>query len=166
MPSDALNSVPHTSSVRSSLGESLSWFGWLSLFLIILPASLFFLPALVVLSALTILVSVWLMQTLVGVFNLRRITIPAFFYYLYFAVILLPGFFIFSDEVTPTRWRFLFGIESVLITVPIGIAIANLFFRFNRRRIAIFFGCPVDVEAPGASTLRVYLILMALGLIF
>jgi hypothetical protein len=166
MPSDALNSVPHTSSVRSSLGEAVSWFGWLSLFLIVLPASLFFLPALAVLSALTILASVWLMQTLVGVFNLRRITIPAFFYYLYFAVILLPGFFIFSDEVTPTRWRFLFGIESVLITVPIGIAIANLLFRFNRKRIAIFFDSPVDVEAPGSSALRVYVILMALGLIF
>jgi oligosaccharide repeat unit polymerase len=107
-----------------------------------------------------------MMHRLVGLFNLRQITAPAFFYLLYFVSILVPGFFIFADEVTPSRWRFLFGIESVLITVPIGIAAANLFLGFNKRSIAEYFRQPVETEALGASAARLFIVFLVLVCVF
>ncbi|HTW24579.1 MAG TPA: oligosaccharide repeat unit polymerase [Candidatus Baltobacteraceae bacterium] len=149
-----------------SLGEAVSWTLWLTLFLIVVPAALFFLPGLVVLSAVVVLCSFWAMHRLVGLFNLRQITAPAFFYYLYFAVILVPGFFLFADEVTPSRWRFLFGIESVLLSVPAGIAIANVLLRFGKRSIARYFRRPVEPELPGPSDTRLFVLFFALSLAF
>jgi oligosaccharide repeat unit polymerase len=149
-----------------SLWEAFSWVLWLTLFFIVVPASLFFLPGLAVLSLIVILVSFWMMQRLVGLFNLRQITAPAFFYYLYFVAILVPGFFIFADEVTPSRGRFLFGIESVLVSVPAGIAIANLFLGFGRRGIAKYFRRPVDEETLGPSDSRLFVLVFVWAVVF
>jgi oligosaccharide repeat unit polymerase len=151
---------------RPSLSEAFSWLAWLILLLIVVPAGLFFLPGLAVLSLIVIGASLWMMHRLVGLFNLRQITAPAFFYYLYFASILLPGFFIFADEITPSRWRFLFGIESVLISVPIGIAIANLFLGFGKRSIGYFFRRPVDAEMLGSSDERLFIVFLVLAIAF
>jgi len=149
-----------------SLWEAFSWVLWLTLFLIAVPAILFFLPGLVVLSLIVILVSFWMMHRLVGLFNLRQITAPAFFFYLYFVAILVPGFFIFADEVTPSRVRFLFGIESVLISVPAGIAIANLFLGFGRGSIARYFRRPVEEETLGSADVGVFVLVFVLAVVF
>ena len=149
-----------------SLREAFSWVLWLTLLLVAVPASLFFLPGLAVLSLIVILISFWMMHRLVGLFNLRQITAPAFFYYLYFVAILVPGFFIFADEVTPSRGRFLFGIESVLISVPVGIAIANLFLGFGRRSIAKYFRRPVEEETLGPSDAGLFILVFLLAMFF
>ena len=146
--------------------EAFSWLLWLTLFLIVVPSGLLFLPGLAVLSIIVIGISLWMMQRLVGLFNLRQITAPAFFYYLYLVTILVPGFFIFADEVTPSRWRFLFGIESVLVTVPIGIATANLLMRFDKRSIAEYFRRPVETEALGRSATRLFVVFLLLACVF
>ena len=140
-------------------------FLWLTLFLLILPASLWILPPLVLLSGLIIAVSLWMMQRSVSLFNLRQLTIPALFYFMYFGIILIPGFFIFDAEITPSRWRFLFGIESVLLTVPLGICVANLLLRFRRQEIASYFRRPVALEPLDASAKRIYLIVLGLALV-
>jgi hypothetical protein len=149
-----------------SLWEPFSWLLWLTLFLIVVPSALFFLPGLAVLSSIVILLSLWAMHKLVSLFNLRQITAPSFFYYLYFVTILVPGFFIFADEVTPSRWRFLFGIESVLVSVPAGIALANVCLRFGRRSIAKYFRDPVEAEPLGPSDTRIFLLFFALAVAF
>jgi len=138
-------------------------FLWLALFFLVLPATLWILPPLAVLSGFLIMASLWIMQRLVGLFNLRQLTIPAFFYYLYFAVILVPGFFMFHDEITPSRWRFLFGIESVMLTVPLGIWLANVVLGFRRQETADYYRQPVALEPLGASAKRVYLIFLVLA---
>jgi len=140
-------------------------FLWLTFFLVILPASLWILPPLVLLSGLLITASLWMMHRLVGLFNLRQATIPALFYFMYVAIILTPGFFIFKDEITPSRWRFLFGIESVLVTVPLGIWLANLSLGFRRQEIANYFRQPVALEKQGARPKRIYLAVLVLALV-
>lgn len=151
---------------RSTPWEAFSWLLWLTLFLIVLPSGFIFLTWLAILSITVVAVSLWMMHRLVSVFNLRRVTAPMFFYYLYLITIVIPGFFIFADEVTPSRWRFLFGIESVLITVPIGIAIANLSLGFSKRSIAAFFRSPVDPEELGPSAVSLFAIFLALAVGF
>ena len=138
----------------------------LTLLLVVLPVSLWLLPPLAVLSGFLIAISLWWMQCLVGLFNIRQVTIPAFFYYLYIAIILIPGLVIFSDEVTPSRWRFLFGIESVLLTVPLGIWVANLILAFRRREVANYFRQPVAFETLDGSAKRIYFGFLALAAIF
>lgn len=151
---------------RSSPWEALWWLLWLTLLLIVVPAGLIFLPGLVVLSIIVIAVSMWMMHRLVGLFNLWQVTTPVFFYYLYFVTILVPGFFIFADEVTPSRWRFLFGIESILITVPVGIAIANLILGSSKRTVALYFRRPVEAEPLDSPSVTLFVVILSLATLF
>jgi oligosaccharide repeat unit polymerase len=163
---EGLNTAHDSFVVRSSPWEALWWLLWLTLLLIVVPAGLLFLPGLVVLSIAVIAISMWMMHRLAGLFNLRQVTAPVFFYYLYFVTILVPGFFIFADEVTPSRWRFLFGIESVLVTVPVGIAIANLILGSSKRNVALFFRRPVEAEPLGSSSVTLFILILVLGAVF
>jgi oligosaccharide repeat unit polymerase len=150
----------------SSFGREVFFqFALLVLFFLILPVSLWMLPRLALFSGLLIAASLWMMQRVVGLFNLRQVTIPAFFYFLYIAIILIPGFFIFNDEITPSRWRFLFGIESVVVTVPIGIWFASLFLGFRRQETADYFRRPVALEPLGAPAKRIYIAFLVLGFV-
>jgi oligosaccharide repeat unit polymerase len=159
--SDNLSTLTLASFVRETSLQYL----WLTLFLLIFPLSVWVLPPLALLSGFLIVASLWLMQRLVGLFNLKQLTIPGFFYYIYLAIILIPGFFVFREETTPSRWRFLFGIESVIITVPLGIWIANLVLDFRRQETANYFGRPLKAESLGASAKRLYLTSLALAIV-
>lgn len=103
------------------------------------------------------------MHRLVALFHLRRLTIPSFFYFIYLAVILTPGFFIFRDEYSQSRWHFLFGIESVLATVPLGIWIANSVFQFRQRDTEGYFRRQVATESLGRSGVRLYCVFLILA---
>lgn len=139
--------------------------GWAVFLGLVLPLSLWGLPSIALLSGLLIVASLIAMQRLVGLFDLRRLTIPAFFYLIYISVILIPGFFIFNDEITGSRGRFLFGIESVLITVPLGVWFANYCFGFRKRETTDYFRRPVAYEGLGAFSYRKYVTFLALALI-
>jgi oligosaccharide repeat unit polymerase len=138
---------------------------WLMLLFLIVPLSLWILPPLALLSGVLIAASLWMMQRLVGLFNLKQLTIPGFFYYIYLGIILIPGFFVFNEEATPSRWRFLFGIESVIVTVPVGIWLANLILDFRRQDTSNYFRQPLEVESLGGSAKRLYLAFLALAVV-
>lgn len=138
----------------------------LMLALLALPLCLWIFPPVVLISSLIVGLSFWSMHRLVGVFNFRRLTIPSLFFLMYVAIILIPGFSIFHDEVTPSRGRFLVGIESVLITVPVGILLANLFSGFGRKEIASYFRAPIEVERIGKPAKHLYIAVLLLSLGF
>ncbi len=119
----------------------------------------------VAVSALVAALSLWMMHRLVGLFSLRRLNIASFFYLIYAAVILIPGFFLFRDEITSSRTRFLFGIESVLISVPIGIFIANWSFGFANEDIKNYFQAEVQAEPRAPFLIRIYGVVLALGVL-
>ena len=148
--------LQHASVAASPLREPLSWFASLVGLLILVPAAIWLLPWLVLLSIGIVAISLWMMHRLIGLFNLKRVTIPAFFYFLYLSVILTPGFFIFQGEVTPSRWRFLFGIESVLIALPLGVWLAIVFLGGGKQRVEAFFSRPVDAEPLGPQAARLF----------
>jgi oligosaccharide repeat unit polymerase len=152
-------------SFRGVFWEYATWLAWAVLLVLVIPLGLWGLRPIALLSILLILASLIGMQRLVGLFALNRLAIPSLFYLIYISVILLPGFFIFADEITASRGRFLFGIESVLITVPLGIWIANLCFRFRQHETADYFNRPVSHETRSASSVRIYLVFLVIALI-
>ena len=130
------------------------------------PLSIWLLSPKAWFAGLSILLSLWMMHRLVGVFNVRCLTLPAFFYFMYFGIILVPGFFIFREEATPARDRFLFSIVSVLLTVPFGIWLANLLSHFRMNEIAEYFRRPVQAKSSATPNKRLFVIVLAISIGF
>lgn len=108
-------------------------------------------PSVELILALLIVVfppSLFVMQRLVNVLNIRHLTIPGFFYLTYLIIIFFPALFIAVDKPTPYRDVYLFAVASVLVTVPFGIWAANQVLRFSRKEIGAFFSRPVEEKSP------------------
>lgn len=96
-----------------------------------------------------LLASLALMQRAVAVFDLRRITFPAFWYLTYLAAVVVPGLVVAADRDHPNEPTFLFAVLSVLVTAPAGMLLANAVARFERPEIAAYFGRPLPPGVPG-----------------
>lgn len=141
---------------------------WFVILLLFVPAPMIFpeiFSPLVLVSGLVIALSLWMMHRLVDLFNFNRLTIPSFFYFFYFPVIVVPGFIIFSEEFTPFRGRYLIAIESVLLTVPLGILIANHLLRFRKQEIASYFNRPVSMERLDSLSVSFYVFFLILSML-
>lgn len=120
-------------------------------------------------SMLVMFFSVWFMHETVRAFDLRRPTIPGFWYISYLSMNWFPSVLIFLG-VTPEGYSypiysgphlqvFLFATSSVLLTVPIGIWLVNSAQRFGVDEISAFFGAPVKEDSirPGRYVLLLIL---------
>ena len=103
--------------------------------------------------------SLCLMQGLVKIFNYRHLTIPGFFYFVYTAVIFLPSIFVFLDKQGPYRYPYLFGSTSVLLTVPAGIMLASLVFKFKNAEVREFYEQELVDKTPSRELFYVLVIL-------
>jgi oligosaccharide repeat unit polymerase len=95
-------------------------------------------------SCVVVLISWALTRRSFDVFDLRRVTIGAFWYLTYLSMVFFPAFFVYTDQEGPYRSAFLFAVESVLITVPVGWWIANGYFHFRKRDVERYFAQPID----------------------
>jgi hypothetical protein len=120
---------------------------------------------LVFISGVVIVLSGWMMQRTIRVFNLRALTIPGFFYWAYLGVIVFPAFFVFADQIDPYRYRYLFAVESVLITVPLGVVSVNWALHFKRKEIGDYYDRPTTGGSPRGSTVTVFLLLFTLAVV-
>lgn len=116
----------------------------------------------IVLSLGVLGLSVVIMQKAVSVFNIRQLTIPAFFYLTYLFFIFLPSISVALEQQPPYRDAYFFAVASVLLTVPLGICAANYFLRFRRKEIKEFYGRPIEEIYP-SSHFRVVFALFLVG---
>ena len=58
-------------------------------------------------------------------------------------MIFFPAFLVFYIQPDPYRQIYIFAVVSVVITVPLGIALANLIFRFRKRELDEYFASPI-----------------------
>ncbi|MFY9730345.1 MAG: hypothetical protein WAK24_07035, partial [Candidatus Acidiferrales bacterium] len=100
--------------------------------------------AFAVFSCVVLLISWALTRKCFDVFDSRRVTIGTFWYLTYLAMIFFPSFFVYADQEDPYRSTFLFAVESVLITVPVGWWMANRYFHFYKGDVERFFARPID----------------------
>lgn len=111
-------------------------------------------------SLIILLVSLWLMQQSINIFNIRYITIPAFFYLFYIMMIFIPSFFVYFNHPGPNRNTYLIAVDSVLLTIPIGIICANVLFKFNIREIKKFFHLPLEYNYYDGSFTIAFLVFL------
>jgi len=87
------------------------------------------------------------MQHAVGVFRLRYMSIPGFWYLSYLAMIFIPSFFVFfGDEVDVSRYTYLFAVQSVVITVPFGILFINILLKFRVIELKEYYEHPLQEQ--------------------
>ncbi len=91
-------------------------------------------------------VSLWLMHRESGIFRLNRIGIGSFWFFTYLPMVCIPAFSIYAQRPSPYREVYLFSVVSVLLTVPLGIMIANRIWRFRPDEMNAYFSAPVHQE--------------------
>lgn len=116
-----------------------------------------------VISIIVLLISGFLMQYTVGVFNLRRITILGCWYLTYLAILFLPSFFVFFDVNGSSRNTFLFAVHSALLTVPAGAFFVNMMCRFRRAEIDQYFKLPVQDQGTDLHVMVACLVALAVA---
>ena len=119
-----------------------------------------------IMSCLVVSVSALLVKRSCYIFNLRRGTITAFWYVSYLAMIFFPAFGVYSDQEGPYRARYLFAVESVLITVPLGWWAANLWSGFRREEIDRFFESSIEDIVTGRLLMRRWRLFLVICLAF
>lgn len=151
----------HSSSSRSTF-STMCWF--IVCLIVLVFGWLFTSLWLAVVSVAVMLGSAWLLSSSVEIFNYRRITILSFWYVTYLAMIFVPAFVVFADHEGPFRARYLFAVESVAITVPLGALLAGAVFGFRRSQTEEFFSRPLDsgLEAQGPVRSVAWVLFMCL----
>ncbi len=92
-----------------------------------------------VVSTLLVFLSFQALDRVADLFDPRRVTIVSFWFFSYLAMIYLPAFFVAHDQAGIYVPRYLWGVGSVLITVPVGTWIAALAFRYKKNETAKYF---------------------------
>ncbi len=116
-------------------------------------------------SSFTLILSLWMMQKAIRIFDFRRVTICSLWYFTYLAMIYFSSFLVFLDKPEPYRSTYLFSVESVLITVPIGIFITNRFLKFKTTEIAEYYASPLQDKSVSINKFLVISFLFLFALI-
>jgi oligosaccharide repeat unit polymerase len=113
------------------------------------------------LSCIVLASSYWIVKETTCIFHPRRITITNFWFVTYLAMIFFPAFFVYAEQEGPYRGRFLFAVESVLITVPLGWWLASEYFHWRRQETDLYFSKPVyELDFALRFRTRFWLLLM------
>jgi hypothetical protein len=102
-------------------------------------------------SVLVILISLWLVQKTVRLYDLNRMTIPGFWYFSYIIIMYIPGFSIYFEGIPPYRDLFMFSMQSALITVPLGFLLINLILGVKTDEIKAYYDRPLKERESALS---------------
>ena len=101
---------------------------------------------------LVLIISLVLMNKWVCVFNLRMLSLPAFWYWSYLAIIFVPSLVVAATERGTHQAMYLFGTTSVLITVPIGVILSTEVSKFRARETLDYYKRPLSTTVACTST--------------
>jgi oligosaccharide repeat unit polymerase len=115
-----------------------------------------------------LLLSALLARRTCHILDLRHVSITSFWYLSYLAMIFFPAFLVYYFQGGPYRDGYLFAVESVLLTMPLGWRLATWSGAFNREEIKGFYQAElVEGPASGSLMLRCWLLLLVcLALVF
>lgn len=96
-------------------------------------------PALMAATATVFVASSALLQSTIRVYSLKRITLPAAFFFTYLVMIYFPSVLVYADRPGPYRDDFIVSVLSILLTVPLGILFTNILLKFDYAETIEYF---------------------------
>lgn len=115
---------------------------------------------LIVVSLIVLIFSSWMMHRTAAILDIKRVGIVSFWYFTYIIMVYIPSILVYFEKQSPYRDTFLFSVQSVLVTVPLGIYIFNLFSKFKPTEIKVYWESPVYRESLGAHKFIAYLFIL------
>lgn len=168
MPIDFQQDTRFPGRRENTLAEKLAKLAWILTFLV----SVFLAAKMVsgigaVLTGVVIFSSCFLVRKTAAPFDLGRLSITSFWYVTYLAMIFFPAFFVFADqELHPSRVPYLFSVESVLITVPLGFLIAAKLLSFKSQETDSYFSQPLELSQINRSLEKRFIFLLGIAILF
>jgi oligosaccharide repeat unit polymerase len=102
-----------------------------------------------VLSGIVILLlSSIFMHKLIEMFDIKKLSIPGFFYLTYIFIIFLPSIFVYAEKKALPADKFFFSTISVLVTFPLGVAFTNYILGFKKKEISNYYSKPITKDLP------------------
>lgn len=86
------------------------------------------------------------MQKSVKLFDIKHLTLVGFFYIFYILRIYIPSFIVYFNHPGDYRDIFMFAVQSVLITFPLGVLLINGLAKFKTKEIKRYFQKPVETK--------------------
>ena len=96
-------------------------------------------------TVLVLVASLLLVRKSCLLFTFKRLSVTSFWYLSYLAMIFVPSFVVYDYQEGLYRGRYLFAVETVLLTVPLGWSLANWLWSFNPTEIDTFYRRPVEL---------------------
>jgi hypothetical protein len=119
---------------------------------------------LVATGAIALLGSAVIMHRAARVFNLHRLTVPGFWYLSYLVFLFVPSFFVFFKEAGSGRFVYLLSVQVTLLTVAVGVALANAVFAIGPRAVDSYYRSPVRDPGPSGPAFIAVMVLFGLAL--
>ena len=118
-------------------------------------------------TCLVLVLSVRLASRSCYLFSFQHVSMTSFWYLTYLAMIFFPAFVVYFFQEGLYRGRYLFAVESVLLTVPLGWSFATWLWNFDRTEIGHFYRSDIASENFGNGLmLRCWLMLLVcLGMV-
>ncbi len=120
--------------------------------------------SILVLGALVLVFSAFIMQTTNGIFDLSCLSIPGIWYFSYLIIIFLPSFFVFYSKIGQYRYAYIYTMASALVTVPFGILFANIFLKFRPVEIQNYHRQPIDEQPRNILQFSTYALLLLISI--
>ncbi len=99
------------------------------------------------------------------IFDLSSISISSVWYFAYVATIFIPSFFTFYEKIGPYRFNYIYAMASPLITVPAGISLANVLWKYNPQEIKQFYLRAIEDRPKSFIRILNYSFLLFIGIV-
>ncbi len=91
--------------------------------------------------------------------SIKYLTLPSFFMLCYFIVLSIPSIWTFTDLRHPIRYTYFLAIQSVLTTFPLGVSLANFFFKYPSKIIQDYAHSRLGIAGEDFKFVPVFIVL-------
>lgn len=115
-------------------------------------------------SAIILIISTYIMHKIASIFNFTKMKLIGYFWYTYLIMIYIPSIVIYFEKVSPYRDTYIFAVQSVFITIPVGAFIANKILLFHETEAEEFYrSSPTVHDTPSLRKRFCWLFILAIG---
>ena len=122
--------------------------------------------SLVIVSFFILIFSLFILHKYINVLNLRSLSIPAFFYFAFLALVFIPAHFVFFKVSDPFSATYLIAVSSVLLTFPLGVICASALFKYRPSETKIYSSTEVMKQEVDARLEPAFILCLLTSIVF